>query len=409
MRFKRIMTLVAVVAAGSVLVAACSTSSNSGNTGSSSAAAKATGSPINIMGSTALTGTNSPYPSTEGGWKAAVAQINDSGGIDGHPINLQVCDTQGNPNVSQSCAEKAVSSGDVAVVATSNLLSTAQIPTLQKAGIAYVGADVSDTLDATSPISFPLASASYDLNLADGAVAKMIGCKNVGGVVIQAPNITSVLEKSLKSSTESEGLTYTGTVLAPATQTNFTSIVAAVQKQGADCIEPAIDQQQNTALLTAWKQSGSSMKIVDPGIILASLDSIASVADGIYVFSPVRLATDPKVAKAVAAVKKYAPGTSIDSRSIEGWATIQLLAQALKSVTSHQYTAKTVLTAMGSLQNATTDGVLPPITTTKDNSNSKYARVFNPDFVIYKIGSNGSTKDISGWTPIPGVTTSGAG
>ena len=403
MKFTRITPLV-LAAAGSMVASACG-SSASANSGGSTSTSGATKSPINIMGSASLSGSNSPFPSTKGGWLAAVAEINASGGINGHPLNLQVCDTQGDPNISQSCAEKAVSNGDVAVLATSNTLSTAQIPTLQKAGIAYLGADVSDSLDATSSVSFPLASGAYTLNYADGEVAKLIGCKKASGVVIQAPNITGVLESSLKSSTEAAGLTYTGTVLAPVTQTNFTSIVAAVQAQGADCILPAIDQPQNTALLTAWKQSGYNMKIVDPGIILAPLDTIASVASGIYVFSPVRLATDPAVASTVAAVKKWAPGTAIDTRSIEGYATVQLLAQALKSITGGQYTAKTVLAALGTLNNASSGNVLPPITTTHDNPNSKFARVFNADIVIYKVGANGSTQAVSGWEPIPGVGT----
>ncbi len=395
---------VAAMAVTCIVFSGCSSQSGTSSSTTTNSGSKLTGTPINIMGSAALSGTNSPYPEVAGGMKAAVAQINDSGGINGHPLNLTICDTQGNPNIAQSCAQQAVASKDVAVLGPANLLTTSVIPTLQQAGIALVGADVSDSLDTTSPISFPGVAGGYDFNDAVGAVAKQVGCTKVGSVIIQAPNITQTIATAMSSSLKNSGITYTGPVYAPVSQTNFSSTLAAIQASGANCVALAIDQPQTTAFLTAWKQSGSSLKVLNPGTTLASLNTISSVASGIYVYSPVRLATDPEASAAVAAVNKYAPGTAISARSVEAWGVVQLLKQALKSITGGTYDAKTVLAAMGSLNNATSGNVLPPYTTTKDNPVAGQARVFNHDFVIYQVEGT-STKTVSNWIPIPGVAS----
>ena len=57
------------------------------------------------MMSTSLSGINSPYPETEGGVKAGIAEVNDSGGIDGHPVQLSECFVQDDATA-QTCATR---------------------------------------------------------------------------------------------------------------------------------------------------------------------------------------------------------------------------------------------------------------------------------------------------------------
>jgi branched-chain amino acid transport system substrate-binding protein len=404
----RVVTPVAAVAVACfVVLAGCSSSGGSSSaTGSSSAAgsSKLTGAPINVMLSTTLSGINSPYPETEGGVKAAIAEVNDSGGIDGHPIDLTVCDSQGNPNIQQSCAQQAVADKDVAVFAPANVLTTSLIPTLQKAGIPLIGADTNTSLDATSPISFPAVTGGYDLGNAVGVVSKKIGCRKVASVIIQAPDITTVIASNFQHAITDAGIAYAGPTYSPVSQTNFTDTLAAVEQTGADCVVLAIAVAQTTGFLTAWKQSGSTLKVINPGTTLASLNTISSIATGIYVYSPVRLPTDPEVAGVVADINKYAPGTSITARAIESYAIVQLFATALKNAKPATYTAQTVLAAMGKLQNATTGNVLPPYTTTTTNPVPDQERIFNHEIVIYKVdGTN--TQTISNFIPIPGITS----
>ncbi len=398
----RVVTPVAAIAVACfTLLAGCS---SGGGSSSAAGASKDTGTPIKVMMSTSLSGINSPYPETEGGMKAGIAEVNDTGGIDGHPIDLTVCDTQGDPNIQQSCADEAVADKDVAVFAPANVLTTSLIPTLQKAGIALIGADANTSLDATSPISFPAITSSYDLVNAVGVVSKTIGCAKVASVIIQAPEITTEIASAFAKEIPAAGVSYAGPTYSPVSQTNFSDTLATVEQSGANCVTLAIAPAQTTGFLTAWKQSGSSLKVINPGTTLASLSTISSIATGIYVYSPIRLPTDPEVAGVVADVNKYAPGTSITARAIEAYAIVQLFATALRNAKPAAYTAQTVLAAMGKLQNATTGNVLPPYTTVTTNPVPDQERIFNSEIAIYKVNGT-STTTISNFIQIPGITS----
>jgi ABC-type branched-subunit amino acid transport system substrate-binding protein len=371
----RFVAPVAAVAAACLVFTGCS--SNSSNN-SSSNKSTATASPIHVMLSTALTGTNSPMPETQGGLNAAVAEINHTGGIHGHPIDMAVCDTQGNENLAESCAQQAVQNKDVAVLAPGNVLTAGMIPTLQKAGIALFGADTNTPLDTTSPISFPAVAGAYDLNNASGPIAKQIGCKKISTVVIEAPDITTVI-------------------------VNFSDTLAAVQATGADCVTTALSIAQTTGFLTAWKQSGSKLKVIIPGTTIAPLTSIASIDTGITVYSPVRLPSDPLAAPTVADVTKYAPGAVISSRSIESYAIGQLFAEALTKANPATYTASTVLAALNNdLRNAPSGNILAPYSTVPTTVSGQQ-RAFNKSVVAYDV-SGTTTKTVTpAWVLIPGI------
>lgn len=388
-------TTVVIGGATALLVAGCGSSSGGANTAST-----AKGTMITIMGTTALSGVNSPYPEAEAGWKAAVNEINATGGVKDHPLKLVVCDNQGDPNLSGSCARKAVAQKASAVIGTMNNETTTVLPPLQKAGIPFVGDIVQTALDASSSVSFPIGAGGFNLNAAVGAVAKKVGCSKVGAVIIQAPNITKTIETAMATSLKAEGISYAGPTYSPTSQTDFTSTMAAVEHSGADCVSLALDEPQTTGFLTAWKQSGSSIKVLSPGVTLASLDKIATVATGIYIYSPSRLPTDPAVKETVAAMKKFGAST-ISSASLDAYGAVHLLADALRN-SANPTNPATALKAMASLTSASSGSIFPAYTTTKTAAVAGQGRVFNPDVVVYQVEGT-STKNITGWIPIPGV------
>jgi ABC-type branched-subunit amino acid transport system substrate-binding protein len=344
-------------------------------------------------------------PETQGGLTAAFNEINDTGGIDGHPIDAAICDTQGNENLAESCAQQAVVNKDVAVLAPGNVLTAGMIPTLQKAGIALFGADTNTPLDATSPISFPAVAGAYDLNNASASIAKQLGCKKISTVVIEAPDITTVIVNLFVQAFKAVGLPYGGATFSPTSETNFSDTLAAVQATGADCVTTALAIAQTTGFLTAWKQSGSKLKLIIPGTTIAPLSSLASIDSGIVVYSPTRLPSDPMVASTVADVSKYAPGTVISSRSVESYAIGQLFATALKKANPATYTAATVLAALNNdLRNATSGNVLPPYSTVPTTVAGQ-ERAFNKSVVAYDVSGTKTTTVTPTWVEIPGISS----
>jgi len=391
---------VAAMAATCLVFTGCSSNSSSNSGGSSTAKA----SPIHVMISTALTGSNSPMPETQGGLTAAFNEINDTGGIDGHPIDMSLCDTQGNQNLAESCAEQAVSNKDVAVIAPGNVLTAAMLPTLQKAGIALFGADSNTALDATSSVSFPAVPGAYDLNNASGTIAKQIGCKKIATLIIEAPFITTVVANGYKVLFQALGLPYAGPTYAATTVTDYSDTLAAIEATGADCVTTALAIAQTTGFLTAWKQAGSTLKLIIPGTTIAPLTSLASIDTGIYIYTPTRLPSDPLVASTIADINKYSPGTVISSRSIEAYAIGQIFAEGLKQAHLTTYTAQTVLGALNNdLRNAPSGNVLPPYSTVPSTV-ANQERIFTKYAVAYTVNGT-KTTTVTGWVKIPGITS----
>jgi ABC-type branched-subunit amino acid transport system substrate-binding protein len=132
--------------------AACGSNSGSGGSGSGSA------SPIKIMDITTLTSPGQSlnvYPESPAAANAAANAINAKGAIDGHPIQVIVCDDQANPDQAAVCGRDAVSDRVVAVTSQS-LLSASYIGELKAANIPLVGNAVVGAADFTSPLSFPI-------------------------------------------------------------------------------------------------------------------------------------------------------------------------------------------------------------------------------------------------------------
>src|SRR5262249_52534492 len=77
-----------------VIASACSSSSSLKS--SSSATTAPTGTPLTLYGLFDVTGPprTVPFPETKAGFDSAVKAINDAAGVNGHPINGVVCDTQ---------------------------------------------------------------------------------------------------------------------------------------------------------------------------------------------------------------------------------------------------------------------------------------------------------------------------
>ena len=57
---------------------------------------------------------------------ASVDALNDSGGINGHPLKLEQCDSKGDPNTEVECAKKMVNDKVVATLGDGTFYSSAR-------------------------------------------------------------------------------------------------------------------------------------------------------------------------------------------------------------------------------------------------------------------------------------------
>ena len=93
----------------------------------------------------------------EQGARAATEYWNaDLGGLEGHKVNLYVCENQTTPAGGQSCANAMVKHGVVAVVEPFTAEGQTEVPTIVGAGIPYVVVDGTATAELTTHGAYDL-------------------------------------------------------------------------------------------------------------------------------------------------------------------------------------------------------------------------------------------------------------
>jgi branched-chain amino acid transport system substrate-binding protein len=170
----RIVLAIAMLAAA-VAVAGCgsgsstSVSSSAASTGESTQAStepakgtstellgaphKATGSPY-IFGMINEESGPVTFPQVSAAAKASIDYVNEyKGGIDGHPIKLELCSTDGQPATSASCANQIAAKHPLLILAGADEAASGAFPVWERADLAYVGGVGFTPTDNESPRS----------------------------------------------------------------------------------------------------------------------------------------------------------------------------------------------------------------------------------------------------------------
>ncbi len=144
----------------------------------------------------------------EEGAKAATEYWNaDLGGLEGHKVNLYVCENQSTPAGGQSCANAMVKHGVVAVVEPFTAEGQTEVPTIVGAGIPYLVVDGTATAELTTHGAydleggFPAELGAMALSakqqgdtkvvlLVENVPAAIQGVQTLGGIVYKAAGVT---------------------------------------------------------------------------------------------------------------------------------------------------------------------------------------------------------------------------
>ncbi|MEE2768031.1 MAG: ABC transporter substrate-binding protein [Actinomycetota bacterium] len=101
---------------------------------------------------------NSPagsFPEARAAAEAAVRWVNQElGGVNGRPIELEVCITDFTVEKSQACAQQMVMAGVVAVTTGIDVGSTGSIPIFEENEIPVIGGIPANMVDMASPLAF---------------------------------------------------------------------------------------------------------------------------------------------------------------------------------------------------------------------------------------------------------------
>jgi len=360
---RSVAAFVAVVA----LAAACTESSgesgqNGGGGGSTTAVpttepgTKASGTPVKIGYTNADTGATALPKITEGA-KLAVERINaHENGINGHPIELITCSTDGTPESSASCANTLVSEGVVAVIEGGDLGTDAKIPILSGAGIATIGTSTLGTSQSLNPDAFFFSPPATTYPAIEIDLAAQLGAKKVAVLLPDVPQVPVVAGIADKQA-ELNGIEAKVVKFDPAAP-DFDAALAVIAADGSDAITTIATDDWCTAMVRAAKAidyKGS--------LILGACSEYARVLGpketaGIYglasIWGPSTRKGAPKEALEVidqflAAMHEAGKGKEIVGQTYGGYVNIWQVANVLRHIQG-ELTAQSVMNGMRNMK-----------------------------------------------------------
>jgi ABC-type branched-subunit amino acid transport system substrate-binding protein len=217
-----------------------------------------TGTPIKTMTVTPINWNGPAYPNIADAAKAYEKYINARGGIAGHPLEVEICDEQGDPNQAATCARKAISDHVVATVGSFALNGDKILPILAHGNVAWFGISTAITpFERNDPITYEFGAAE-----ATGAgVLKQMAkyCKKPGLLELDLPGKNLGIEFARKV-LSSYGVRLAKVVDVPVAAQDLSPQVAQITS-GTDCIDLGLARTNIESFLPAFAQSGGTQRL----------------------------------------------------------------------------------------------------------------------------------------------------
>jgi len=352
---RRITTAVGTVAVLGVVLTGCSDSKSAAPTTSSDSTA--TGTPILIGTEMPLTGQLVVQPELKAGMEAAVSAINAAGGIHGHPLKLQVCDTKFETNTELSCMRSLIAAKVSAIVGGTIAadVSGREFELASKAGIPFIGSAGDVPAEFTTPGVFPLSSGSPGWVYGGTKNLTAKGATKIGLLALN--NAVGNYDVTLANAAlASQGIKPTSTALAdPQADPTFASAAAKAAANGVDGIFLMLAPPLMPKALTALKNAGYNgmtatlSALASPAIIKAA----GAAAEGMLVTAQAAFPSDthnPGITALLADMKKYQPNSDVLEITIQGWSAVKLVEKVLSAIPGTDApTATQILTAFNGI------------------------------------------------------------
>jgi len=383
--------LLAVGAAEAVPAASAKSTHPAASAASSSVLGKpdpATGTPV-LFGADNMNVTSGPsFPESEEAAKAMVDYLNAyRGGLDGHPIKIDWCATDGTPSGSASCAKQLIADHPVAIIGASDLASADTLPAYAKAHLAYLGGMDFTPVESEASNSIIFNDTAQLGNLLGGEYATQhLGGKKVAVIAFGNTQGEFSANALWKPGVEHEGGTYQ-LFPVPPTSATVTSTVEEAVTSGAQVIGLE-DPGQCLALLQALKEAGWTGKVISIDTCSApvTVKAAGSAADGMYWFQPFQVpatgTADAKLASAILA--KYAPANiPVDSPALTELSTVMDIWSAFHTTSPSKLTESYILKTLKSGSNHPNFLGVPY--TCNDKAIPAYKAVCNASYYLYHI------------------------
>jgi branched-chain amino acid transport system substrate-binding protein len=389
------------LAAAVVLATAACSSSPSQSSSSAGGSTSATG--TNLSGSPMLvyvlesqSAAAFTNPETGVGAQMAADLINSQGGIDGHPVKIQACDTGLDPQMVQKCVTQGIAAKASVFTGWDNY-GAQTFPALEQAGIPWLGGDLGDPIAAQNPISFPTngldQSAGY--GLADVLITR--GAKKISVMALAVTAAIQYGDTVLKAAGQLGGSAAGSVVGYQSGAPDMSSYVERALAQHPDGLALISDGTDEANLVKAARTLGFKGPI--SAIAENSPDSVASAIGSVgapfYVVGYNRIPwiddSTPQAKEFMTLYDKL-PSSEQAERSgymVQSFASLLILQQAMKGATS--VSAASVNAALKKASSINI-GITPTINFTKSAGVPGYPRVVNTQVLYYQLQGTSYTE-----------------
>jgi len=362
---RRIRTIQFAVAIGAAALTATACSSSPSATATAAGGSGTSSSTIVVGGMAPLTSQVLTQPDIKAGVAAAVDALNAQGGIDGHHVQLDYCDSQYTNSGEISCMDKLIADKVSALITPSIAASASGSPyeLAQAADLASIGTQGQIVTEFTSPDVFPLSSG--DPGWVYGAMSDLVkgGARRIA-VLGNATGSYQAVRGYALAALKQAGLTPVNVVEAdPGSDPTFSAAAAKVVSGNIDGLYLAVSPANAPIAVRAVRAAGYTGPIASiaaaftPPIVKA----LGSQGNGLELSGSVAFPSEtgnPAVAAYLADMAKYQPQGTIDQESETSWAAMMLFAKVMKGQTN--FTASHVLSLMKNISAPINLGVAGP-------------------------------------------------
>jgi branched-chain amino acid transport system substrate-binding protein len=190
------------------------------------------------------------FPQFTSGVTAAVAYVNAHGGVNGAPIKLSQCGTDGSTAASLNCANQVVGDHVIGVLEGEDTGIDAMIPVLNAARLPTLDMAILGTESLTNSNNFLFSPAGTATDVADYEVLHNLGVKRVGYIGPQLPTLPTRFNSVDVPLAKSLGM-QTNLISYSLSSPDYTSAVQAAVAAGDNGLVDLSEEAGCTAMETA--------------------------------------------------------------------------------------------------------------------------------------------------------------
>ncbi|MFI5941116.1 ABC transporter substrate-binding protein [Streptomyces uncialis] len=308
--------------------------------------------------------------------RAYARWVNAGGGIDGRDLQVVTCNDTNDSSGARDCAQRAVDEDVVAVVGSYSQFGRATLPTLEAAGIPFIGGYGVTPIEFTSPASYPVHGgqpalmAGLGRQLADRcAHVTLVRPDTTAGDALP-PQIDAGLAAGRRGPVDD--------VRAPEDASEYTaearrSLTRARTEPGTgNCVAAALGERTHT-FFDSFRRIRAGHTQVRVGSVIGSVDqSVVDRAGGasgpyegalISAWYPV--ATDRRWGTMREVIREHAFEDNrvdpTDAGAQTTWVAYTVLKQVVESLDGGEVSARTVRRALDGGLTVGTGGLTPPL------------------------------------------------